>query len=330
MNSCISTEERALIRGERIAEDDLQSLQGWYPVAVGNDGLWWRFFGEKRFSEPFFHNTVSSLNRQHRLCLRTDFDMPNKFDDAIAPAAFIFHISRCGSTLLTQLLASLPECIVMSEPPAIDSLLRRYHAGMDRDDAEKLLRKIVSAMGQKRYAEERHLFVKLDSWHIASLPLFRRAFPDTPFLFLYREPDKVLSSHRRQRGRQMVPGLVEAAMPPLDFAPTAPGDLEGYCANMLAHFFDSACRHADELIFINYSQLPHLVWNGLLEYFAVSPSPAMLETMKSRSAIHSKNGGVFSGDPQGGKGPDSLCTFLQPRYEKLERLRLKQSPFGSG
>lgn len=144
---------------------------------------------------------------------------------------------------------------------------------------------------------------------------------------MIHERGKVLSSHRRQRGRQMVPGLVEAAMPPLDFAPPLPGDLDGYCANMLAHFFDSACRHADELIFINYSQLPHLVWDGLLEYFAVSPAPALLETMKSRSSIHSKNGGAFSGDPQDVKTDNSPCATVQPHYEELERLRLKQNLF---
>ena len=330
MSENFSAEERAMLRGERVAEEKLKSLQGWYPVMVGNDGLWWRFFGEKKFSEPFFYDTVSSLNQQSRLCLRTAFDAPEKFDDAIAPTAFIFHVSRCGSTLLTQLLASMPECIVMSEPPVIDSFLRRYHAGADRGDAEKMLRNIVSALGHRRFAEERHFFIKLDSWHIGSLPLFRRAFPNTPFLFMYREPDKILASHRRQRGRQMVPGLVNAAMPKLDFALTTPGDLDGYCVKMLEYFFDSACRYADELIFINYRQMPHIVWGGLLDYFAIFPAPAKFEAMKLCSGQHSKSGGIFTGDPAATEPGSEPCATIYPFYEKLEQLRLRQNLFRHG
>ena len=63
MSEDFSAEERTMLRGERVAEETLKSLLGWYPVAVGNDGFWWRFFGEKKFSEPFFYETVSSLNR---------------------------------------------------------------------------------------------------------------------------------------------------------------------------------------------------------------------------------------------------------------------------
>jgi len=322
MNENFSAEERVLLRGKQVRENELKSLQAWYPVLLGNDALWWRYFGKKKFSEPFFHDTVSILNRQHSPCLQTAFDAARKLDDVIAPSAFIFHVSRCGSTLLTQLLASMPECIVMSESSVIDSFLRRYHAGEIQGDAGKLLRDIVSALGQRRFAEESHFFIKLDSWHIASLPLFRRVFPDTPFLFLYREPKQVLASHQRQRGRQMVPGMVNAAMPALDFSSLPPSDLDAYCIKMLAYFFSNAHRYANELIIINYQQLPHIVWDTLLEYFSISPSPAQLKEMKLRSTIHSKNKTIFSGDPQDIKSVDTrTCAIINPHYAILEQLR---------
>ena len=329
MNIVLSIEERALLRGKQIQMQALQTLQGWYPVVIGNNGLWWQFFGEKKFSEPFFHDTVGKLGQiGERLCTQTSFDALDTLGDTLAPSAFIFHISRCGSTLLTQLLSSLPQCIVMSEPPVIDSFLRRYHAGMDQGEAEKSLRQIVSALGQKRFAAERHLFIKLDSWHIGSLPLFRKAFPDTPFLFMYREPEQVLASHRRQRGRQMVPGLVNAAMPQHDFTLTAPGDLDAYCVNMLGYFFNSACQFSDELIFVNYQQMPNIVWDKLLDFFVITASPDQLETLKSRSGRHSKKLEVFSGDPQAiSSGHGDACVSLYPSYERLEQLRLSQNKF---
>lgn len=323
MSENLSTEERALVRGEAMQADKLSSLQGWYPVVVRDDRLWWRFFGDKRFSEPFFHDTVSKLPQDKKFCVQTSLDALEEFGDALAPTAIIFHISRCGSTLLTQLLATLPSCTVMSEPPAIDSFLRQHYAQPGTSGAERTLRRIVSTLGQKRFAQERHFFVKLDSWHIASLPIFRAAFPDTPFVFLYRTPDEVLASHRRQRGRQMVPGLVNAAMPSCVSAPLPPGDLDGYCVSVLTHFFREGLQHANDLMLINYSQLPGIVWSDMLDLFGISPSAAELETMKSRSGLHSKNAAKFTGDPQ--SAADLIgerCAALYPYYDELERLRL--------
>ncbi|MGZ8182469.1 MAG: hypothetical protein ACXWT1_10950 [Methylobacter sp.] len=330
MSENFSAEERALLRGQQMQPETLESLLGWYPVVVRNDKLWWRFFGEKRFSEPFFHNTVSRLDQDKSFCLQTSFDALDELENTLAPTAFIFHISRCGSTLLAQLLASLPSCVVMSEPPAIDSFLRLHCAQPAQSGAEKTLRKIVSALGQKRSKKERHFFIKLDSWHIGNLPLFRKAFPDTPFIFMYRKPHEVLFSHQRQRGPQMVPGLVDSAMLELDPEPLSPGDLDGYCVKVLAHFFSAACRQTDELILLNYNQLPQIVWSELLDLFSISHTPAELAAMKSRSGLHSKNAGKFAGDPQPAayRAGSELCATIYPYYEKLEQLRLDRMKQG--
>jgi hypothetical protein len=330
MSAGLPPEECMLLRGKQVQQEELDSLKGWYPVVAGEEDLWWRFLGEKKFSEPFFHDTLATIPRTDRLSLHTGYDALGKLDTPLPPAAFIFHASRCGSTLLTQLLASLPECIALSEPPAIDSFLRRYYAGQHGDEAVQRLRSIVVALGQRRFPEERHLLIKLDSWHIASLPLFRRAFPDTPFLFLYRDPAEIMASHRRQRGRQMVPGMVTAAMPSLDFELPEPGDLDGYCAKILEYFFSAANRHADELMLINYRQLPHITWDELLRLLGIASSQEHLDTMESRSGIHSKSGGQFSGDPQV-MGAESYRPRpeLDACYAGLERLRKKQKRFCS-
>lgn len=321
MNDVFSAEERVLLRGESIPEP--ASLRGWYPVVARQDSLWWRYFGSKKFSEPFFHDTLAHLAQAPRFRTRTVFGALDEFDGELAPTAFVFHVSRCGSTLLTQLLSSLPGCIAMSEPPIIDSWLR-LHAG--KKDAESGLRKIVSALGQKRFGEERHFFVKLDSWHIGQLPLFRKAFPATPFLFLYRRPHEILASHRRQRGRQMVPGLVDAALLPVA-PPKVASDLDGYCVDVLEHFFGTACRHADELILLNYDQFPHVVWTHLLDRFAISVSLQEIGAMQARAGLHSKRPERYAGDPQA-DSCEKLGAALQPRYEMLERLRCAQAHFG--
>jgi len=324
MTEDFSVEERALVRCRETLPKKPKSLLGWYPVVTRRDKLWWRFFGEKKFTEPFFHNTVFSLNQDKRFCLQTSFEALDEFEQMLAPTAFIFHTSRCGSTLLSQLFASLPSCVVMSEPPIIDSYLSLYHAQPEQSGAEKTLRQLVGVLGQRRFAEERHFFIKLDSWHINSLPLFRKAFPDTPFIFMYRKPEEVLASHQRQRGPQMVPGLVDPALLDLDSEPLEPGELDKYSVKVLRHFFKAAYDQANELILLNYSQLPQIVWTDLLDLFSISPVPAELEAMKARSGSHSKNAANFTGDPEPAAYDANieLCATAYPYYDKLEQLRL--------
>lgn len=318
----LSPDERALLRGRQVELAAVASLRGWYPVVAADDGTWWRYFGDKRFVEPFFHDTLSSLAETDRMSLHTA-GKPPTLNDTLAPTAFIFHVSRCGSTLLTQMFASLPECIVMSEPPIIDSILLRHYQSPSPTETAARLRDAVAALGQRRFPREGHLLVKLDSWHIRSLPLFRQAFPATPFLFLYRRPKEILASHGRQRGRQMVPGLVDAAMPAFEFPMPEPHDLDSHCAALLRHFFSAACRHADDLIPINYDQLPQIVWREMLGYFAIRPTPSDLASLMAAAGRHSKTGVSYAGDPDipssGNSWPD-----LVAYYERLEAIRCRQ------
>jgi len=203
----------------------------------------------------------------------------------------------------------------MSEPPVIDYFLRSYHAQPEQGGAEKTLRRIVSALGQKRSEQERHFFIKLDSWHIGSLSLFRK-------------PDEVLSSHQRQRGRH-VAGPDGSTLLELDPEPLPQGDLDRYCAKVLAHFLGAACAQAEELVLLGYNQLPQIVWSDLLDLFSISHTPTELETMKSRSSLHSKSAAIFAGDPQtmAERSGNMLCAAAYPYYEKLEQLRLEQGLF---
>ncbi len=80
---------------------------------------------------------------------------------------------------------------------------------------------MVAALGQARAGETR-LFLKLDCWHVRDLPLFRRAFLKTPWVFLYREPVEAAGLHLRRRGVQMIPELVPSARLGLGTPPVRP------------------------------------------------------------------------------------------------------------
>ena len=120
------------------------------------------------------------------------------------PAGFIFHMSRCGSTLVAQMLAALPENRVLSEPTAINAVIRAalLDARIPRATLVDWLRTVVGLLGCPLEGESRY-FVKLDCWHVLALPLIVEAFPETPWIFLIATRRRCCSHKReiRVRGR---------------------------------------------------------------------------------------------------------------------------------
>lgn len=298
----------------------LDSLRDWFPIALDGAEVGWRYL-PGRFTAPFFADTLTAQERAERRVCRTPHDWLERTGPAIPPSAFVFHASRCGSTLLSQMLAGLPQCVVLSEPPVIDDFLIRYGAAPP-EIAVPGLRRLLRALGQQRHGET-HFIIKLDSWHLPHLPLLRAAFPETPFWFLYREPHAILESHRRQRGPQMVPGLVL----PAEFgANLAPGDLDGWCARVIAHLYEHALAHAGELRLLDYRQLPSIVWDALLGELGIDCTPQQLAAMRGRAGFHAKSAGApFAGDPPASTTTaPHLLAMLAPLYAQLEALRLSR------
>lgn len=348
----LARQRQALLGAPEVDPARAGSLRGWYPVAVSDApaGLWWRHLGGRPFSEPFFSDTLRHQPPAERLRRFSAWPAPAALPEALAPAAFIFHVSRCGSTLLTQMLATLPSCVALSEPPVLDDFLRLRHAGMDAagvpDDAAGAgdvvrLRTLVHALGQRRDARQRHLVIKLDSWHLRDLPLFRAAFPHTPMLFLYREPLQVLASHRRQRGPQMLPGLIDAGWLGITFrgadedqdadgASLAPADLDRYCVHVLRALMEAALAAdgaGQPLMLLNYQQLPQLPDGPLLARLGIHCGRTERLTMRRRADFHAKHGAPFTGDTataeRRGAAPEAaLLDRLARLYAMLEQSRL--------
>ena len=332
-------EEQALLRGREVARAQVASLRGWFPVSLGHDPatVWWRFLGDKRFTEPFFEDSLLSQAHQDRQVCATPLAALDDLPDSVPPAAFIFHVSRCGSTLLTQALATLPQCIVMSEPPALDAFFRLHYRHPERSGGAHTLRRLVAALGQRRSPAERHLVIKFDCWHLPWIPFVQAAFPGTPIVFLYRQPDEVLASHRRQRGRQMVPGLIDLSrLADLMHRPgaleLAPGDLDGHAIRVLESLYRCGLETAaaSNLMLMDYGQLPEVIWHELLATMGVECAPSELAALQARSGFHSKHSSsLFQGDPAQVQDKPFLPTperldETTRCYVQLEQLRLKR------
>lgn len=233
----------------------------WYPTAWDGHSLSWRHLPGVRFDEPFFEDTL----RRHRGAGECDSPVAALAEiDAPDPAAFIFHISRCRSTLAISLLRTWPGVRGIAEPPVLDDLL--HDPGVGDHELLGLCRSFGRAPGVTR------TIIKLDCWHLNQLPRFRRVFPETPMFFLHRDLDEVLASHRRIPGMHTVPGLVPADR--LGVEPGPPHDLAGHAARVVRHLSElgQAAATRGELIAIDHRELPAAVQTVVAPMVGLPPA----------------------------------------------------------
>lgn len=236
-------------------------------LLFGADGwrVEWLWHDGARFTEPFFEQTLARLkrspNNRSRRPSPTNPDALSEASDSPPVTAIIFHVSRCGSTLMCQMLSGLPAHIVVAEAPVLDDILRARRSDPDVTDAQRIawLRGAVRALGARRQPEERQLFVKLDCWHIFELALVRRAFPGVPLLFLHRHPLEVLASLIRLPSLTTVRDTVtpeQLGLTPEERDALSPA---AHAAAVLGAIYRAANRHRAELTPVAYEDVAEFV-----------------------------------------------------------------------
>lgn len=293
--------------------EKVEQLKGWMPIRVNWHGseplIDWIYAGDARFTEPFFDNTIERLlKKPFNLAFRrlTNIDAVRLCADGlpnIKPTGFIFHMSRCGSTLVSRMLASLPKNVVISEASPLDWMIRANVRRPHITDEEHVnwIRWMTTALAQKREPHAEHCFVKFDGWHTLYFDVIQRAFPDVPWIFLYRNPAEVLVSHDRMRGAATIPGVIGHAIDGLRVEDAINYPLEEYPALVLSRFCLAALVHRDNRNgkFVNYNSLPDFVCDGMLRHFGLEYSADDVAKMTAAAAYNAKSPNVkFTGDTE--------------------------------
>jgi hypothetical protein len=312
----------------------------WLPIAVtsASSGIYvdWARFGTEPLREPFYEEAVRRalrlpFNRAFRYRVGLH-DLVAQADtmESVAPSGFIFHMSRCGSTLAAQMMATLPDSIVISEAAPLDAIVQLGRS-LSADDAARAARAMISALGRKRSGRERRYVVKLDCWHTLALPLFRRAFPDVPWVFLYRDPVEVLVSQMRQRGMQMVPQFLSPRF--YGIADTDATMDEAYCARVLGVICRAVLDHHSMGggLVLNYHQLPDAVSTVILPHFGIACRDDERERMRQAAERDAKSPNLrFGGDTEtkqraaNAKIRGAAERYLREIYESLDALSAAQ------
>jgi hypothetical protein len=231
----------------------------------------------------------------------------------IPPTGFVFHASRCGSTLIAQMLAASPVNVVVSEGQPLDSVIYAdaQHAEVTSDDRQRWLAAMIRALGQTRLGTEQRYFVKFDARHALDLPLVRRAFPEVPWVFVYRDPVEILVSHLNQPTLWTVPGIV-----PVRGVLSSDGGIE-YPVRVIAAICRAALDGLDELgMLVNYTDLPGAVFSTLTAHFGCTWTVEETEAMIRAADRNAKRPGEpFA--PDSARKQQEAGSLLREACERL-------------
>ena len=120
------------------------------------------------------------------------------------------------------------------------------------------------------------------------LPLITRLYPDTPWIFCYRDPIEILASQKKEGSIDLLPGQIEPALLGLE------GDIYGidpivYQAHVLAMFGKAAldAHGSGKGLVLDYAQLPDALWTKAPAHFGFgldADEQAAMRAVASRDA----------------------------------------------
>ncbi|HEX6192374.1 MAG TPA: sulfotransferase [Chitinophagaceae bacterium] len=298
----------------------MSPLHQWVPYKLSPDHgqtiCRWLFVGDQPFSEPFFDDTISRCQsydsyRPHSVSNTELLETWAAELPAVQPTAFIFHISRCGSTLLSQLLGLNPGHIVLSEVPFIDDILRVPYKQQEYPAFDQIsaLQAAIRLYGQKRTGHESRLFIKTDSWHVFFYKAIRALYPGVPFILLYRDPREVIHSHRKKRGMQAVPGVIEPAI--FGFEEPLTSNLDEHMAKVMEKYFamfleiTNSDPHA---LLVNYNDGMMRVMENIAAFTGLPLSKEEYDQMQTRCSYHGKFPGQAFAEAS---APDERPSYLE-------------------
>lgn len=283
-----------------------ESLKLWCPIDVviaeNQPAIEWMDLDGVDFREPFFDETLARVDSgEKRGRVVTGIDGVLQFEkicEGLSPSGFIFHSSRCGSTVLANACRALKRSIVIAEAPAIDKIITRLFTDAPSGSAKELLylvllRAIVTALGQRLKGDECHYFIKLACTSTLQIRRIRSVWPSVPFVFLYRNPVEVMVSNLRSIPEWMraeVNPATAAAIVGVDEDEVTSLGAEEYCARSLAKFFAAVDSNFDARVkLLNYEQLSFDSLIGILNFFGIEPTPDEADAIKKVSRIYSKD-----------------------------------------
>jgi hypothetical protein len=274
-----------------------RDFRGWTPIHLFRFGpeplVLWSRLGVERFDAPLFEQTVSTALRtplaallQRTTSLAEMIEIADR-EPALEPGGFIFHVSRCGSTLVSQMFARLARFMVISEAQPLVAVLNESR--ISELERRRAFQALVRLYGRCATGAETGYLLKLEPRHLLDWGVVAELFPDVPRLVLYRDPVEVLVSIFRSVPEAAMVGAIDPARlgPPTQ----VPHTNEEYAAFVIARFFAAAAELAQVpgSLVVNYRELPDAVFSRIEPHFGVKLSESDRAAMREATRVYAKD-----------------------------------------
>ncbi|CAM9674518.1 unnamed protein product [Scytosiphon promiscuus] len=258
------------------------------------------------------------------------------------PTGFIFHETRCGSTLVANMLASVQTNVMWSESTGPWKVMHTCPK-CSRDQIVPWLKIIMDAMS--RSARHNHFYFKFQSSE--DIEAVTTAFPNVPWIFIFREPVEVMMSRLGAQRIGMegmekeVAARVEKGMKPVKSTPkkgvkakeaTTAEQLSGLCKKAINAFEANPGKG----MMVEYPHLPDgIVTTVLPMHYKVTVSSMDRQRMMDTTKMYSKVASFGKGSTTESKFTEdtgtkhdaasvavqeAAQTFLYPDFYKLRSL----------
>ncbi len=247
---------------------------------------------------------------------------------------FIFHMSRCGSTLATQMLATSERFFVISELPIITALLDPVLILPKAHTRWELLEAVINTIERYKPKNTEFTFIKFRSWNTLFIRSIITLYPDVQWAFIHRNGVEVLESVLRDppgwlRAKEME-AVFFASILGLDEKKLFEINDDEYAIRLLGMFCRNAYENrSDRSLFIDYERISNDFIETIDNKWNLLLSPKEKKTMFDKTKIYSKDPmqstlfkfdslrkQSFASDKQRG-----LClTYIEPWREKMKNL----------
>lgn len=276
-------------------QKEFKTREGLIPVAIdiATQSITWADLGKYHFYEGFFSQSLQqykALMKEKMFVCTTPVDVLENdliFSDSIYPHGFIFHSGRCGSTLLSKVLARSEKNIVISEAEPNNDILHilsKHNGEIDQSlKNKKMYQNLVMAMGRRRGTTQHYHVVKFSSYNILFFKFIHHVFPSVPALFISRDKDEVIASISKTP-----PGWLRSENPMLD-------QLIGFerrqgVAKMIEVFLKTAQSQPDAALKkVDYTQIKEECLISILKHFNMKADEKEVELMKEQFQYYSKS-----------------------------------------
>ncbi len=286
----------------------IQEHAGFIPIDVrpqaDSHQVIWMDVGDYRFTKTKFEFAIQRLStdpaKAETLSTNIELLATSSFlQDTLYPAGFIFHMSRCGSTLFAKALARTQQHGVIDEGTPLNDGVWHYLTGgwqapVTYDEQSlTIYRNLILALGRRRTSEQQRYFVKFRSWNVLFIDFITQAFPDVPCLFIYRDPVEVLVSGQWKRvwTLDFKSQLAGAYMADKPQSVTQAMDDLNFLARIYARYFTQVLKNKTEkLCYLNYDQLTRANFPTILDHaFNYHPAADEIALMQAQFDYYSKD-----------------------------------------